>query len=273
MIGLLSIIVIGFVLGMRHATDPDHVVAVTTIVSQQRNLKRAALVGAFWGLGHTVTIFVVGSAIILLNVVIPVRLGLAMELAVGFMLILLGGWSLAGFAQSLRSPAVVPTLQPVPGLPEVHEHAHSHGDLVHTHVHGHGPAHVHHLGEGNPISRLDRIFGKSTAYQFVRPLAVGIVHGLAGSAAVALLILASIRNSTWALAYLLVFGVGTIAGMMLVTLSIASAFRFVGNRSNLFGRGLVVASGLVSLVFGLFVAYQICVVQGLFGSSPQWTPH
>src|SRR5512140_3403942 len=99
MIGLLTIVAIGFFLGMRHATDPDHVIAVTTIVSQQRNTRRAALIGVFWGLGHTVTIFVVGSAIILFNLVIPVRVGLAMELSVGLMLILLGAWNLVSFAR------------------------------------------------------------------------------------------------------------------------------------------------------------------------------
>src|SRR5437879_10214051 len=91
MFTLLSIIAIGFFLGMRHATDPDHVIAITTIVSHQRSTKRAALTGALWGLGHTVTIFAFGTAIILFNLVIPVRLGLSMELSVGFMLLVLGG--------------------------------------------------------------------------------------------------------------------------------------------------------------------------------------
>jgi high-affinity nickel-transport protein len=119
---------------------------------------------------------------------------------------------------------------------------------------------------------LDRSLGKTSAYQALRPLVVGIIHGLAGSAAVALLILASIRNSTWAIAYLLVFGIGTIAGMMLVTMSIASAFRFVGDRFQVFGRRLALVSGVVSVAFGMLLAYQICVVQSLFGSNPHWTP-
>jgi ABC-type nickel/cobalt efflux system permease component RcnA len=268
MIGLISIIVIGFFLGMRHATDPDHVIAVTTIVSQQRNVKRAALIGVFWGLGHTLTIFLVGSAIILFNLVIPVRIGLAMELSVGLMLILLGAWNLVSFMHS--APAAV-QLSGDQGEPTIHSHPHSHGEYVHSHPH------VHILGDHShvepaPIARLDRTLGKKAFYQTLRPLIVGIIHGLAGSAAVALLILASIRNSTWAIAYLLVFGVGTIAGMMLITMSIASAFRFVGNRFQAFGRRLALVSGLVSVVFGLVLAYQICVVQGLFGSSPHWTP-
>ena len=101
MLGLISIVVVGFFLGMRHATDPDHVIAVTTIVSQQRSTKRAALVGIFWGLGHTLTIFLVGCAIILFNVVIPTRLGLAMEFSVSVMLILLGGWNLFSFSTTV----------------------------------------------------------------------------------------------------------------------------------------------------------------------------
>src|SRR5438309_9950203 len=100
MIGFVSIIAIGFFLGMRHATDPDHVIAVSTIVSQQPNAKRAALIGVFWGVGHTLTIFAVGTAIILFNLVIPARLGLTMELSVGLMLILLGGWNLVCFVNS-----------------------------------------------------------------------------------------------------------------------------------------------------------------------------
>ncbi|HZQ70702.1 MAG TPA: high-affinity nickel-transport family protein [Terriglobales bacterium] len=264
MIGLLSIIVIGFFLGMRHATDPDHVIAVSTIVSQQGNTRRAAWIGIAWGLGHTVTIFAVGSAIILFGLVIPSRVGLAMELSVGVMLILLGAWNLVSFTRWLPSPQ---------GSEDtLHSHPHRHGDYIHTHVHGHGPQAHSHKPESNPLARLDRTLGRLTAYQVVRPLVVGIVHGLAGSAAVALLILASIRNTGWAIAYLLVFGVGTIAGMMLITISIASAVRFVGHQFQDFGRRLALISGLISVAFGLVLAYQICVVQGIFTSSPQWTP-
>src|SRR5205807_9079952 len=136
MFTLLSIIAIGFFLGMRHATDPDHVIAITTIVSHQRSTKRAALTGALWGLGHTLTIFAVGSAIILFNLVIPVRLGLAMELSVGLMLILLGGWNLASFMHSVPAAAHVPGHE---DHPTAHSHPHSHGDYVHSHPHGHAP--------------------------------------------------------------------------------------------------------------------------------------
>src|SRR5437764_2295116 len=140
MVTLLSIIAIGFFLGMRHATDPDHVIAITTIVSHQRNTKRAALTGALWGLGHTVTIFAVGTAIILFNLVIPVRLGLSMELSVGFMLIVLGVWNLTSFMRTIPGAHTSPEAEEA----VVHAHPHAHGDYVHSHVHAHDPeSHSH----------------------------------------------------------------------------------------------------------------------------------
>ena len=258
MLGLVSILVVGFFLGMRHATDPDHVIAVTTIVSQQKSTGRAALIGALWGLGHTITIFAVGTAIILFNLVIPPRLGLAMELSVGLMLILLGGWNLTSFFHQLSPP-----------LPIVHSHSHHHGELVHSHVHGHWPdARGRQLDEAGAARRYS---GKGP-YVMLRPLLVGVVHGLAGSAAITLLILASIRNPVWAIAYLVIFGVGTIAGMMLITMSIASTFHFFGSRIKNLHHKFGLAAGLVSLCFGLFLAYQICITQGLFSTHPQWIP-
>lgn len=267
MIAFLSIIAVGFFLGMRHATDPDHVIAVATIVSRQRNLARAALIGAFWGLGHTLTIFVVGAAIILFNLVIPVRIGLSMELSVGVMLIILGIMNVAGF---LRSAPVAPVVAPDQG--GVHSHAHSHGDYVHSHRHGHEPEAHAHRHDQTPVAFLDRKFARFGAYQHLRSLAIGIVHGLAGSAAVALLVLTTIQNSRWAIAYLLVFGVGTIVGMMVITMSLAATIKVAAERSQYVARRLAMASGLLSLAFGLFVVYQIGFVSGLFTSHPLWTP-
>jgi ABC-type nickel/cobalt efflux system permease component RcnA len=266
MIGLLSIIAVGFFLGMRHATDPDHVIAVTTIVSRQRNLLKAALTGIFWGIGHTFTIFVVGTAIIIFDVVIPARIGLSMEFSVGLMLIILGAVNIASFIRTTRTI--------VPGTEEsdlVHTHAHVHGDYVHNHRHGHSPEASSHSHQ-TPLTWLDRLFGKIGLYQQLRPLVVGIVHGLAGSAAVALLILTTIRNPRWAMVYLLVFGAGTVGGMMLITMSIASAFKFFGRKNARFSHWLGFASGLLSLAFGLFLAYQIGFANGLFSGHPQWTP-
>jgi high-affinity nickel-transport protein len=269
MISFLSILAVGFFLGMRHATDPDHVIAVTTIVSNQRSSLKSALIGAFWGVGHTITIFVVGAGIILFNLVIPVRVGLSMELSVAVMLIILGMVNVAAFMRSM--PA-----EPVQQSDEeklVHSHPHSHGGHIHNHSHSHEPSAHSHDPEHTSLAWMDRVFGRSNLYLYLRPFVVGVVHGLAGSAAVALLVLTTIRNVHWAIAYLMVFGVGTIAGMMLITMSIASAFIMVGRGGENFSRRLALASGLLSLAFGVFVAYEICFVNGLFTSHAQWIPH
>jgi len=110
-------------------------------------------------------------------------------------------------------------------------------------------------------------------YNILRPLAIGIVHGLAGSAAVALLVMTTIRDPWWAITYLLLFGIGTIAGMMIITAAIAMPFAFTGRNFSGWNRGMAMASGLLSLGFGLFLSYQIGFVDGLFTTHPQWTPH
>jgi high-affinity nickel permease len=249
--GLLAILSLGFFLGMRHATDPDHVIAVTTIITRQRSIPGAAAIGAVWGLGHTLTILAVGSGIILGGWVIPPRLGLSMEWTVGLMLVLLGLLNLRGI---------------IPASNNVHAHAHEHGDYVHTHIHGHHPEAHSHAPDATPLGWLDRHFGALGAYRYVRPLVVGIVHGLAGSAAVALLVLTTIHDPGLAVFYLLIFGLGTIVGMMLMTMVISLPFGWISPR------GLRVASGAISLAFGLFIAYRIGIVDGLFTSHPHWTP-
>lgn len=273
---LLAVIGLGFVLGMRHATDPDHVIAVSTIVSRQRSIRQAGTIGVLWGIGHTITIFCVGAAIILFNVVIPPRIGLAMELAVGLMLILLGILNLTGMTQRIAHRHT-----PAPGRGGVvHSHLHEHHGIVHEHIHGHSPEVHMHLDpdlatqpDQEPHGILRSALRKLGFYQLLRPLAVGLVHGLAGSAAVALLVLAEIRDPRWAIAYLLVFGIGTIAGMMLITMMIGAPFAYTRGRFAPFNRGLGVASGLLSLAFGLFITFQIAVTNGLFSAHPRWTPH
>lgn len=262
MISLLTIIALGLLLGMRHATDPDHVIAVSTIVTREHNIKRSALIGAAWGLGHTLTILAVGGAIILFRIALPPRLGLAMEMAVGLMLIVLGlkniraifTWS-ADRASEEQAP-----------LHGEGPRYHSHGDYIHAHEnHTHGP-------HRNPVAAMDKWFRRYGLYQLLRPLIIGVIHGMAGSAAIALLVLSTISNFRWALAYLVVFGIGTIAGMMLITLTLGSTLAFGQKRSVRLGRHFGVAAGFISLAFGLFIAYQIGFVNGLFTSHPNWTP-
>jgi high-affinity nickel-transport protein len=268
MTSLLAVCLLGFFLGMRHATDPDHVIAVTTIVSRHRSTSSAALIGALWGVGHTLTILVVGAGIILLGWVIPPRVGLSLELSVGVMLVVLGLMNLTGALQRITE-TVTP---PEEGPHTLHAHPHPHGDYVHTHVHGHQPESHPHAPDQTPLARLDRRLGALGVYQAVRPLVVGVVHGLAGSAAVALLVLATIGNTAWSVLYLLIFGVGTIVGMMLITAGIAWPVVYAGSRFGWLPHRLRVASGIVSLLGGLALAYRIGVVDGLFGAHPSWTP-
>jgi len=225
----LSMALLGFFLGMRHATDPDHVVAVTTIVSRERRVDRAGGIGMLWGLGHTVTILLVGGAILLFDVVIPPRIGLTMEFSVAVMLVLLGMLS-----------------------------------LVHRRD-GH-----RHIRDSTQETKRERWF--VSRHQSLRPLAIGVVHGLAGSAAVALLVLATISSPMWGVVYLAVFGIGTIAGMMLITTAISIPFAYTSRRLAGFNRSLGFASGLSSLVFGMFLIYQIAFVDGLFTAYAHWTP-
>ena len=256
MISFLSIVALGFFLGMRHATDADHVVAVTTIVSRERSIRSAALVGVLWGLGHTITIFLVGSLIILFGIVIPPRLGLTMELSVGLMLILLGILNLSGMIDWIRQ-----------GFGAGAEHPHSHGEFAHTHA-----AQDSAQETAGSLGWMDRTFGRLGLYQLLRPIVVGIVHGLAGSAAVALLVLTTIRVPLWAMIYLLVFGLGTVGGMMLITAAIAVPFTLSETRFARLNRTLATASGVISLVFGLLIVYEMGFVKGLFTRHPTWTP-
>ncbi len=252
MMTLASILLLGFFLGMRHATDSDHIVAVTTIVSRQRSISSAALTGIFWGIGHSLTLFVIGGAIILFGLVIPERLGMSLEFCVALMLVLLGAINLRATLRAVRT-----------ATDEHHEHPHQHGDYVHTHGHGHHPGTHGHAEQDVPAAKLDRRFGRLKFYQSLRPIVIGIVHGLAGSAAVALLVLPIIREPIWAMAYLLVFGVGTIAGMMLITAAIAVPVTY-STRFQLLHRHLGTAAGALSLGFGIFLVYQIGFVDGLF---------
>ena len=259
---LLALAGFGFLLGMRHATDADHVIAVTTILNRSRRFAHMTLIGALWGLGHTLTVVAVGVLIIVFNVVIPPPVGLAMEFAVALMLIALGILNLSGGLRGITERLTPPA--PMHGHPHAHVHAHDEEPDEHRHQH----AHLH--GHGTD-ARLDLV-GTFGWYQLLRPVAVGLVHGLAGSAAVALLVLATIQDTGSALAYLVIFCVGVAAGMAVLTTVIGLPFWVASARSAQINRVLTVASGLLSLGFGLYLAYQIGIVDGLFTGEFHWDP-
>ncbi|HYN63581.1 MAG TPA: hypothetical protein VES36_03175 [Candidatus Limnocylindrales bacterium] len=257
---LLSLAGFGFLLGMRHATDADHVIAVTTILSRSGRFMHSTLIGGLWGLGHTITVLLVGVLIIAFNVVISPPVGLALEFTVAVMLIVLGVLNLTGALRRLTERFTPPA--PMHGHAHEHLHAHETGDELHPHGH----AHLH--GHGSDPGLL-ATFGW---FQLLRPLAVGLVHGLAGSAAVALLVLATVHDVGAALLYLVIFCAGVAAGMAILTTLIGLPFMVSRTRSERINRWLTLGSGALSLAFGLYLAYQIGIVDGLFTGDFQWQP-
>jgi hypothetical protein len=273
----LSIALLGLLMGMRHATDPDHVIAVTTIVSRERRLITASRIGVVWGFGHTLTVLAVGAMIIIFKIAIPTRLGLAMEFAVAVVLILLGVGAAARLCQRVA--------RRVGGSPSsfdksltVHSHIHTHGLGPHRHPHVHRDSNAHDNADANTFHQehvlpIDEPPSLAVRRPLLRSFGVGLVHGLAGSAAIALLVLSAIPQPLWATLYLAIFCFGTIVGMGLITTAIATPFMVAAERMSWMHQSFVTGSGLLSFGFGLFLAYQLGVVDHLFGTMPTWTPH
>jgi high-affinity nickel permease len=189
-VSLITALGLGLTLGLRHALDADHVAAVSTLVARERGLARSCLLGAFWGAGHTLALLGAGVAVILFKLTITPGLEEALERTVGLVLVLLGGHVL------LRAL----------GGHLVHAQEHTHGGLTHRHA----VAQLRHPGSsGRAHVHLIRLGG--------RPFLVGLLHGLAGSAALTLLVLGTIASPIGAFVYLLVFGVGSTAGMLLLS--------------------------------------------------------
>lgn len=238
-----AVLGLGLVFGLKHATEVDHVVAVSNIVSEQRKLWRAALVGGLWGVGHTASLVVVGAVVLVLRVAISERVAQGLEFGVALMIIGLG---VATFARSLRARRA-----------RVHLHRHRHDDLQHAHVHFHDAADGHAetiAPHSHAVARIG-----------LKPLVVGAVHGLAGSAALTLLVLAQIPSPLVGLLYLLVFGVGSIAGMLLMSGLVGLPFIFTARNLSGLHYGLQTAAGALSICFGLWYAYETQVHAWLLG--------
>ncbi len=232
---LLAAFGLGLVLGIQHALDPDHLIAVSTIVSEHRSFKWASLIGAFWGLGHTTTLFIVGVLVIGLRLTIPPRLGSSLELLVAAMLIILG-------SNVLRKTF---------GAERVHLHTHSHNPETHTHIHVHE----------NP--KQDHAHSHRFA-AMRRPFIVGMVHGLAGSAALMLLVLSTIDSALGGLLYIVIFGLGSVGGMLLLSGIISLPFVLTAQRFSAMNRSIRVVAGVASIVFGLILGWEISSALGFF---------
>jgi ABC-type nickel/cobalt efflux system permease component RcnA len=240
---VFAVLGLGLVFGLKHATEVDHVVAVSNIVSEQRKLVRAALVGGLWGLGHTASLVVVGAVVLVLRVAIPARVASGLEFCVALMIIGLG---VANFARSIRARRA-----------RVHLHRHQHDGLRHAHIHFH-EGDAEHAGATAPHSHAVTRIG-------IKPLVVGAVHGLAGSAALTLLVLSQISSPLVGLLYLLVFGLGSIAGMLLMSGLVGLPFVLSARKLSGFHGGLQTAAGALSICFGLWYAYETRIAEWLFG--------
>ncbi len=224
-----TLLSLGLVLGLEHALDADHVVAVSTLVSQTKSLKRSSIFGILWGMGHTTTLFVVGLVILLFKLTIPQKLALSFEFLVGIVLVLLGADVLRKVLQG-----------------RVHLHPHTHADgTTHVHLHAHSQP-----------EELDH-------HHHHRSFLVGLVHGLAGSSALMLLVLTTVESVWQGIFFILIFGLGSILGMMVTSTLIALPMKAATNFARL-DRGLRLAAGAISIVLGLLIMGRIGFVDGLF---------
>ena len=256
MTGLLSILGFGFLLGLRHAADADHVVAVSTLVAKSKSLRTAWVLAAAWGIGHSATIFLVGVLIILFKVSVPKTVSLSFEFLVGVMLLLLGLLNLAG--RNIGAWTV-----------DVHSHEHDHKDPAHSHGHEKAPEHNPHSHTHFHVSEADTGWIQGPVKEagpkiLARALTVGLVHGLAGSAAVVLLVLAAIPTPAAAVLYLLLFALGTLAGMIALSYLLAASMRQLSKKWRSFERLLVSGTGLASILMGLTILRSTIVEGGLF---------
>jgi len=219
-----SVLVIGFVLGLQHATEADHLAAVSTIVSEKKNLFMASLVGGLWGVGHTISLFAVGIIVIFLKLQISESVEAKLEACVGLMLVILGVNALRKLLQAKK----------------VHIHTHEHGGHVHAHIHTHA----------------EKAAEESHHRFSLRSIVIGMVHGLAGSAALMLLVVPTIPSPWLATLYIFVFGVGSIGGMMTMSFLIGLPFHFTANRFDILNKAIRLSAGVFSLGFGATIIYE-----------------
>lgn len=233
---------LGFLLGMRHAADPDHLVAISTLAAGSRRLASSWLLGMLWGLGHTLTVLAVGSVIVLLRLRVPPRFETATESLVGGCLVLLGLLNLAGL--KLLHPHLTEHAHEHEHDPG-HEHDGAHADPADSGAHSH--SHLH-------LGYLERLAQEVGAAQIWKSLGIGMVHGLAGTTAVALLVLATIPSPLGGVAYLAVFSLGIMGGMLGLTLLLGGALARL--RGDALEKWLAPGTGILSILYGLYIMYK-----------------
>lgn len=225
----VSLLGVGLVFGLKHALDADHLAAVSTIVSERKSVRSASLIGVLWGIGHTISLLVAGMAVIVLHVEIGARTAQVLELGVAIMLIGLGTNTLRKLVRGAR----------------VHVHVHQHGQRAHIHVHVH---------DGSPEPSPHTHHGLQLG---ARPLLVGMVHGLAGSAGLMLLVLSTIPSPVLAFAYIVVFGLGSIGGMLFMSALLGLPAQLTAERFVRLNLAVRTAAGAFSVALGILMVYQI----------------
>jgi ABC-type nickel/cobalt efflux system permease component RcnA len=232
---LLAVLTIGLVFGLKHATEVDHVVAISTIVSRHKNVFRSALVGALWGAGHTASLLIVGVIVLSLRIAIPERVSGWLEFGVALMIIALG---VSALWRAARTNS------------EVHVHQHSHDGLSHTHVHFHEHENKH-------IPSLKTAHSHAVSRIGWKPVLVGMMHGLAGSGALTLLVLTQISSTLIGFLYMATFGLGSIVGMLLMSGLIGLPFAFSSGKLTHVHQGLQTLAAVLSICFGVWYAFSV----------------
>lgn len=222
---IYAVLGLGFLLGLKHAIEADHLAAVSTIVAERKNLFSSTVIGGFWGVGHTITLLIIGALVIFLKFQISESLEARLEAIVGVMLVALGLNALRKLFQG-----------------NTHTHTHEHEGHKHKHTHSHDDDEhedSHHFWRFSP-----------------RAVLVGMIHGIAGSAALMLLIASTIDSSWIAMFYILIFGVGSIGGMMLMSLLIGLPLHLTAGKFEVLNKAILALAGLFSFGLGIFIIYE-----------------
>jgi len=235
----IGVLLFGFLLGMRHAFESDHVAAVSTLVTRSNNTRETIWMGVSWGIGHTFTLFLIGSMLLLIHVEFPEHVALILEFMVGMMLVVLGADVLRRIIRN-----------------RVHVHIHTHVDgIQHIHFHAHTSEGKHGAPAAHRHSHKHIVL--------LRPFIVGTVHGMAGSAALLLLTLQTLQSPLEGIVYIFMFGLGTVLGMTAISFIILAPLQYAAKRLTWFNNALQSLLGSGTIAFGVYIIFQIGFVEGL----------
>lgn len=234
---MFGVIFLGFLIGMQHAMEADHVAAVASLATRSRSVAETARQGAVWGMGHTLTLFLFGGLVLMLDTLVPERFAQGLELVVGFMLVLLGVDVLRRLMRE-----------------RIHFHLHKHGETVHFHAHAHQPGQTH--ADDPHRHEHPKAFP-------LRALFVGMMHGMAGSAALIILALDNVSSPAQGILYIALFGIGSILGMAMLAVAISLPLRYTSRSFTWAHNGLKAAVGIVTIGLGSVLIYELGITQGL----------